>query len=130
MQENGGSSIAEMAGKLQQVLPSLAKKRPLSEGDKWVLQRLCEEVMLQGSQAQEWVPGSTVASPPLAPVGIPARGLQGRAQVHVLWDSAKPTQEQMTAEGRARAQAGGQTIITIPACSTRALGTRDKEAVV
>ena len=76
--------MAEMAGKIQQVLPSLAKKGPVSEGDMWVLQGLCEEAVFQGVQAQEWVPGSTVALLPLAPLGVPARGLQGQAQVHLV----------------------------------------------
>ena len=100
--------MAEMASRLRQALPSLAKKGPLSEGDMWVLHGLCEEAVFHGVQAQEWVPGSTAASPPLAALGIPTEEQQGQVQVHLLWDSAKSTQERIVAEGRARAQAGGK----------------------
>ena len=85
MQENGGSSIAQTAGKLQQVLPSLAKKGPLSEGDMWLLQGLCEGASHVPGCAGTGV-GTRINSgiSPLAPLGVPARGLQGQAQVHAL----------------------------------------------
>ena len=79
---------AEMAGRLQQALLSLAKKGLLSEGDMWVLYGLCEEAVFQGVQAQKWVPGSTAASPPLAALVIPTGELRGQVQVHLLWDNA------------------------------------------
>ena len=113
-----------MAGRLRQALPSLAKKGPLSEGDMWVLHGLCEEAVFQGVQAQEWVPGSTAASPHLAPLGVAAGGLQGQVQIQVLWDSAKSTQERVMTESRAHAQAGGQTIVVIPAGNMEAGGPK------
>ena len=118
--------MAEMASQLQQMLPSLAKKGPLSEGDMWVLQGRRKAAVFQGVHAQEWVPGSAVASLPLAPLGVPTRGLQGQPQVHILWDSTKSAREQIIAEGRANARAGGQTFLAIPASNAEALETQGK----
>jgi len=94
----------------------------------WVLHGLCEETVFQGLHAQEWVPGSVTASSPLAPLGVPAGGLGGQVQAHILWDSAKSTQERIIAESRAHAQAGGQTIVAMPVSSIEALGTENKES--
>ena len=94
----------------------------------WVLHGLCEETVFQGLHAQEWVPGSVTASSPLAPLGVPAGGLGGQVQAHILWDSAKSTQERIIAESRAHAQAGGQTIVAMPVSSIKALGIKNKES--
>ena len=68
--------------------------------------------------------------PPLAALGMATGEQQGQVQVHLLWDNAKSTQERIVAEGRARAQAGGQTIIAIPAGSIDSLEASNKGTIV